>query len=140
MKKLHHFAICIAGAAMLAVAAGPAVAECPAKTQPGAEQATKTTKEIVANPKTDPETGQKEATTGPAKPTENWFGCKPGEKKVGDKCESVEGGQQEKKADAKTQNKAQIDPAKAADPAAAPADQAKVGVKPADCPDSKVKG
>lgn len=43
----------------------------------GDTAATETVEEIVEDAKTDPETGQVEAATGGAEPTENWFGCKP---------------------------------------------------------------
>jgi hypothetical protein len=46
-------------------------------------------KEIVDNAKVDPETGDVEASTGPAKPTENWLGCPPDNDEP--RCQTPEG-------------------------------------------------
>lgn len=86
----------VAGSAVaLLAAATPAMAECTgAKNETAAVQKTG---EIVAQTKTDPGTGDREAVTGEAKPEENWFGCKPEDKDF-DKCVSEKGKQQEREA------------------------------------------
>lgn len=45
--------------------------------------------EIVDNAKVDPETGDVEASTGSAKPTENWMGCPPDNDEP--RCQTPEG-------------------------------------------------
>lgn len=48
-----------------------------------------TVEEIVDNAKVDPETGNMEASTGSAKPTENWMGCPPDTDEP--RCQTPEG-------------------------------------------------
>ncbi|MGD9866401.1 MAG: hypothetical protein AB7U38_00215 [Hyphomicrobiales bacterium] len=102
MKPFHYFFAATVSGYLLFVL--PAFAkECPAGTTAAvqsdeARTVEQKTDEIVANAKTDPQTGEKEASTGAAKPDENWFGCDPASEDF-EKCKSEKGRQQEAKAD-----------------------------------------
>lgn len=112
---MNYYSNLLAAAAagvMLAVT-GPAWAECAGAKDQNA--AGKKMDEIVANAKTDSETGNREAATGAAKPTENWFGCKPDSKDY-DKCVSEKG--QKQKTEAAGNAKSGKSAEKPADPSA----------------------
>lgn len=102
MKPFHYFiATAVSGYLLVVV---PAFAECPAGGTAATAQSEESktveqkTDEIVADTRTDPQTGEKEAATGAAKPDENWFGCDPASDDF-EKCKSQKGKQQEARAD-----------------------------------------
>jgi hypothetical protein len=94
MMKFSSKLLASSAAILMLTVSVPAMADC--MDTKGETAAGKKTDKIVAQTKTDPETGDREAATGGAQPNENWFGCKPGSDDQ--KCASQKGQQQESEA------------------------------------------